>query len=419
MSNFLAIATVTEVLGKSILAAAEGALGKTVTLNKSRPEDPVGLDTVSVHLYLYQVTPNAALRNDDLPNRSSDARVLQKPQAALDLHYLISFYGDDKELEPQRMLGAVVRDLHARSVLTREQIRNGVSGVSYLAGTDLAEAIELVKFTPTHLSLEESSKLWSILLQTKHALSVAYQGSVVLIESLEIPQQALPVSDRGVAGTPLIQPAIEELRVIDASGAELPVNQAIELGSRFLIKGKNLKGQITQIMLNDAEIAAESITDTNIRVLPLPAQLPDSTLLRAGIRSLQIVHSLPLGTPPVLHQVIGSNVMAFMLRPTISTSLQGPAIRIQFAPKVDKTQRVILILNELTANPKPKGYRLNAPKDNGITAVNDIDTDSIDFPISGIVAAGTYLVRVQVDGAESLLQKNSAGLYDQPQVTVP
>ncbi|MGZ5076778.1 MAG: DUF4255 domain-containing protein [Methylobacter sp.] len=418
MSNFLAIATVTEILSQLIHSAAENALGKQVTVNKSRPEDPVGLDTVSVHLYLYQVTPNAALRNNDLPSRASDGQVQQKPQAALDLHYLIAFYGDDAELEPQRMLGAVVRDLHARSVLTREQIRNGVNGINYLAGTDLAEAIELVKLTPTPFTLEESSKLWSILLQTKHALSVAYQGSVVLIESLETPQQALPVSDRGVTSMPFIQPVIEQLRVVDANGAELPVNQTIELGSRLLIKGKNLKGQITQVLLNDAEVAAESITDTDIRLVPLPAQLPDTTPLRAGVTRMQIVHSLPLGTPPVTHLVTGSEAMPFLLRPNISTSLQGAAIRIQFVPRVGKKQRVILILNELTAIPKPKGYRLDAPKDNGITNVNTADTDSIDFPTS-VIATGTYLVRVQVDGAESLLQKNAGGLYDQPQVNVP
>lgn len=418
MSNFLAIATVTEVLSQLIHSAAENALGKQVTVNKSRPEDPVGLDTVSVHVYLYQVTPNAALRNDDLPSRSSDGRVQQKPQAALDLHYLIVFYGDDAELEPQRMLGAVVRDLHARSVLTREQIRNGISGINYLAGTDLADAIELVKLTPIPFTLEESSKLWSILLQTKHALSIAYQGSVVLIESLETPQQALPVSDRGVTSMPFIQPVIKQLRVVDANGAQLPVNQAIELGSRLLIKGKNLKGQITQVLLNDAEVAVETITDTEIRLLPLPAQLPDTTPLRAGVARMQIVHSMPLGTPPVTHSVNGSDAMKFLLRPNISASLQGAAIRIQFVPKVGKTQRVILILNELTANPNPKSYRFNAPKDNGITNANTADTDSIDFPVTEI-APGTYLVRVEVDRAESLLQKNAGGLYDQPQVNVP
>lgn len=100
--------------------------------------------------------------------------------------------------------------------------------------------------------------------------------------------------------------------------------------------------------------------------------------------------------------------------------MQGSAIRVQFDPKVGKTQRVFLLLNELTNNPKPKGYRLAAPKENGIPASSsDTEVAEIDFPVTGIVAAGTYLVRVQVDGAESLLQKDAGGKYAQPQVAVP
>lgn len=421
MSNFLAIATVTEILGQLVLKAAQGALDNAeVKLNKKRPEDPGATDSANVFLYLYQVTPNGALRNNDLPTRSTDGRMQQKPQAALDLHYLIAFYGDDSELEPQRMLGAVVRDLHANAVLQREQIRTGIDGKSYLDGSDLAEAIELVKFTPTLLSLEENSKLWSILLQTKHALSVAYQGSVVLIESEETPQQALPVSDRGVTGIPFIQPVIEQLRVLDNNGIELPINQAIELGATLLIKGKRLQGQVTQVFINDAEITPDSITDSEIRLIPLPDPMPDGSALRAGIKSLQIVHSVPLGEPPEAHSFSGSNVFPFPLRPKLTVPLQTGAIRIQFSPKVGKSQRVFLILNELTTNVKPNGYRLAAPKDNGIPASSTAtEVTSIDFPVTGVVAAGTYLVRVQVDGAESLLQKNAAGKYDQPQVTVP
>lgn len=419
MSNFLAVATVTEVLGQMILTAAENAIGgQTVVLNKNRPEDPATADSPNVYVYLYQVTMNGALRNNDLPNRSTDGRLQQKPQAALDLYYLIAFYGNDSELEPQRMLGAVVRDLHAHSILSREQIRTGLVGKSFLAGSDLAEAAESVKFTPVSLSLEESSKLWSVLLQTRHALSVAYQASVVLIESEETPQQALPVSDRGVAGIPFMQPLVEQLRVLDNNGAELPIDQAIEMGTTLLIKGKRLQGQATQVFINDAEITATSISDSEIRLIPLPDPLPDGSALRAGIKSLQIVHSVPLGEPPEAHSFSGSNVFPFPLRPTPTVSMQGSAIRVRFDLKVGKTQRVFLLLNELTNNPKPKGYRLVAPKDNGITDADVTETDTIDFPTADIVDNGNYLVRVQVDGAESLLKKE-AGKYAKPRVDVP
>jgi len=42
---------------------------------------------------------------------------------------------------------------------------------------------------------------------------------------------------------------------------------------------------------------------------------------------------------------------------------------------------------------------------------------TIAIPISG-VKAGTYLVRVQVDGAESILGTNSIGQFDKPTVTI-
>lgn len=353
---------------------------------------------------------------NDLPTRFGDGRLQRKPQVALNLHYLIVFYGNDTELEAQRMLGAVMCSLHARPVLGKVQIQDALIGKSHLNGSDLAEAVEQVKFTPVSLSLEESSKLWSVLLQTRHALSVAYQASVVLIESEDTPQQALPVSDRGIAGIPFNQPVIEQIRVLNNDGEILPIHQAIESGATLLIKGKRLQGQITRIFIDDEEMTANvsSITDSEIQ-LKLPD--PNTSALRAGIKSLQVVHGMLLGEPPVEHIFSGSNVFPFLLRPTLTASLQGAAIRIQFVPSVGKSQRVFLILNELN-NPKPRSYRLNAPKDNGVT--NPVtETDTIDFPITSIIGNGTYLVRVQVDGAESVLQKADDGKYDQPQVTVP
>src|SRR5262249_49957897 len=99
MSNFLAVATVTATLGQVLQAAISSDVpGATVTT--IRPEGP-GARPAEVNVYLYQVTPNAAYRNADLPTRGSNGQVVQRPQAALTLHYLISFYGDDSKLEPQ------------------------------------------------------------------------------------------------------------------------------------------------------------------------------------------------------------------------------------------------------------------------------------------------------------------------------
>ncbi len=197
MSNSLAIATVTAALAQIVWSAIQGAVtGSDVIIG--RPENPPAGDALPrVRLYLYQVAPNATQRNADLPSRGSNGTLVKRPCAALELHYLLSFYGSETELQPQRMLGAVVRDLHARPLLTRQMVRDVIDAYSVLAGSNLHEAVEHVRFNPLSLSLEEQSKLWSVFFQTPHAVSIAYQASVVLIESEETPQPPLPVLKRG------------------------------------------------------------------------------------------------------------------------------------------------------------------------------------------------------------------------------
>lgn len=73
----------------------------------------------------------------------------------------------------------MVRALNSRPVLTRQMIQETLANPAYgyLGKSNLGEAIELVKFTPLPLSLEELSKLWSVFFQTPYTLSVAYQGT--------------------------------------------------------------------------------------------------------------------------------------------------------------------------------------------------------------------------------------------------
>ena len=101
MSNFLAIATVTAALRRTLETAVDADVpGASVTTN--RPQDPsTGTNGPGVNIYLYQVTPNTAWRNADLPTRRTNGDLIQRPKVALDLHYLFSFYGDETALEPQ------------------------------------------------------------------------------------------------------------------------------------------------------------------------------------------------------------------------------------------------------------------------------------------------------------------------------
>ena len=195
MSNYLAIATVTAALSRTLQATigadVPGALVTTV-----RPDGPSsGVPDTGVNIFLYQVTPNAHWRNNDLPTRRPDGTLVQRPQVAIDLHYLLSFYGNEADLEPQRLLGSTIRTLHAKPVLTRQDIQNTVNAIGFLNDSDLAEEVELVKFMPLSLNLEELSKLWSVFFQTTYVLSVAYQASVVLISTDQRPIVAQPVRE--------------------------------------------------------------------------------------------------------------------------------------------------------------------------------------------------------------------------------
>ena len=196
MSNGLAIATVTQALALLIEQNLPPEIDMAVAVQtRTPPSEPPAEPTITV--FCYQVTPDAARRNADLPTRASDGRLLTRPAAAIDLHYLISAYGEENQLVGQRLLGCVVRTLHEIPILPREVIEEAARR-PYLAGSDLAESIQKVRFTPTQMDIDETSKLWGMLYQTPYALSVCYQGALVLIEGREQPVPPPPVRTRTV-----------------------------------------------------------------------------------------------------------------------------------------------------------------------------------------------------------------------------
>jgi hypothetical protein len=196
MSNYLAIATVTAVL-RDILQEATGAVVPGTTVITRRPEAvrDGGQNKPMVNIFLYMMTPNAAWRNTDIELRYPDPqapqdrarqRIERRPQVPLNLSYLLSFYGDELELEPQRLLGSAVSAIHAHPCLSPQVVHSTVERAGPLRGSDLelqVARVEKVTLTPVDLSLEELSKLWSVFFQVPYALSIAYLASVVLIES--------------------------------------------------------------------------------------------------------------------------------------------------------------------------------------------------------------------------------------------
>lgn len=418
MSNFLAIATVTAALSQMLSEALVPDVddAKVTTF---RPDGNGNMPTTGVNIFLYQVTPNAASRNADLPTRRANGDLIQRPRAALDLHYLMTFHGDEGKLVPQRVLGSVIRSLHAQPILPREFIRKTIARneFDFLVKSNLADAIELVKFSPLPLSLEDLSKLWSVYFQTPYSLSIAYQATVVLIESEDSTHAALPVRARNIYVAPFRQPIIEEVKSKDGA------NQPIISTSSIIVAGKRLLGEVTQVMISgiDATLKIQSANDTEISLTP-----PDG--LRAGVQGLQVIQPRVIGTPPVEHIGVASNLAAFVLYPTINKKLGSPDITvalpdvtINLSPKVGKTQRVTLLLNEFNppADRAARAYSFDSAPHN--KPADPEETETLTFSIAG-VRAGDYLARVQVDGADSPLEHDpneSDPKYIGPKVTIP
>src|SRR3981081_600330 len=128
MSNFRAIATVTATLQRVLQAAVQADVpGAGVSTVRPGEGANTHLPPTGINLFLYQVAQNPHRSNLDLPTRRSEGDLVQRPQVALDLNYLLSFYGDDLALEPQRLLGSAVAFLHRQPVVTRAQIEAGVA----------------------------------------------------------------------------------------------------------------------------------------------------------------------------------------------------------------------------------------------------------------------------------------------------
>ncbi|MEV4789871.1 DUF4255 domain-containing protein [Streptomyces tuirus] len=226
MSNALALAHVTQALALLIEANLPPDIDIAVKVEPRRPPvDPPLEPTVTV--FLYQVTPNTSQRNNDLPTRASDGTLVRRPAAALDLHYLISAYGEEAELVGQRLIGAVVRTLHEIPVLPRDIIE--LAGQRpHLNGSDLADAVQRVRFTPAAMDIDETSKLWGMLHQTPYALSVVYQAVLVLIDGRETPVPARPVERPEVRVLPFGAPGAPSPGPVPGEPAPPPSPQAAE-----------------------------------------------------------------------------------------------------------------------------------------------------------------------------------------------
>lgn len=187
MSNYLGVATVTAALKRLIL---EGISYQVQDLNLNiSSKNPKKLELTDkdigiVNVYLYQAVVNTQLRNMDMPLRDENGELIHRSTLPLNLFYLISFYGDEDALVPQRLMGATSLVLNEESVLTPEKIKKTIQdpNVYFLKDADLGDQEHKINISLMNLDIEEMSKFWSVFFQMPHALSLHYKVSIIFLE---------------------------------------------------------------------------------------------------------------------------------------------------------------------------------------------------------------------------------------------
>jgi hypothetical protein len=409
MSTPLAVATVTAVLQNFLQNSVTDlatVLGGPVTVS-TEPPDRIDIGTSSpdrINLFLFQATENQGWRNVALPSRSPNGDPISNPYLALDLSYLLTAYGAGP-LHAEVLLGQAMFVLHETPVLTRDAIRNvSATPPALLAGlttSELADQIEQIKVVPQVMSVEEMSKIWTAL-QSQYRPTAVYKASVVLIESTKSVRPTLPVQTRSIAVLPFEHPVIDLLQSQENNTAPIVQNQPILAGYNLVIDGQLLQGDVTRVLIDEDEIipADDQITATRI-IVPLPADL------QPGLHAVQVAHRVDFGTgfPSEPHRGFESNVAAFVLAPRITDPspvnvAPNGNLSLGISPAVGPGQRATLLVGSSTISIPAR-------------PPNDPPASKLNFPIPAL-AAGDYLLRVQIDGAESPLKVGGSGVFDEP-----
>ena len=417
MSSPLAIAAVTAVL-KDLLN--DGLLNHDLSSIGSFSVTALPPDRIStgqnepnqLNLFLYQVTPNPGWRNVGLPSRDGNGVRLTNAPLALDLHYLLTAYGSD-DLNSEVLLGYSMQMLHETPVLSRAQLRTVLGAPSPVNGQinplpsifgnltaiDLADQIELIKITPVFLTTEELSKIWTAM-QARYRPSMAYMASVVLIQADNPGKAAPPVLKRGAddRGATAVTAPFPSLASVRPSLSELL--PAMRLGDDLLITGSNLNdsGSITVVFEN---FRAQLTHEIGPVVADSPTRL--TVHIPSTAEDADAMHEWAIGLYKLMLRVSRPNLpdwttnnVVFALAPLIVVTPLNAApgtvnLTITCTPRLlpEQEQQASLIF----------GARVVLPT--VVTQGGPTDPTTLDFAIPN-VPAGEYMVRLRVDGIDSL-----------------
>lgn len=401
MSNFRSLAVVTATLehilqdaGNQAVAAAAVRVGAPTAILSEEGK-------ALINIFLFRVLPSPHFRNDHFPTRDSGGTQRARARLALDLHYVLSFYGDAAKFEPERLYGAAALALdHAPglSVAAMEAASADSGNQTALAGADLAAEGKAIGLDPDPPSLEDWSKIWSVFFQVPYALSATYVVRGVAIETQDQLGGAIPVASPEIFTATMGPLRIRSAGPSPGASGPVPWGATLHLAGPGIARfGNTLRIDGEAQALDDAAIIGDGLA------LPVKPALFGGVAPSAGPHELQVVAAPSDATMPDRLRR-GSNVVSFAILPVITqiaravgagsaAALRTGTVTVDIEPPLQPGQSATLLLNAVGAG-KAVGVALDATPPAAFPAA-EIAFPFVDLP------ARDYFVRIEVDGFAS------------------
>ena len=293
-------------------------------------------------------------------------------------------------LEAQRVLGNAMQVLHDNAFVTQDNpaLHEGLAG-----------EFERIKITLLPTTLDELSKFWTAMPEANFRCSVAYVVSVVQIESQRPRRYPRLVGEPPPAGpiiyaVPIRTPRISEVRVIrfddiDMQERRYPYARIAELGGdaqgdTLVLRGTDFAGENTRVTLDTLDITA-SIGGERIVF-----EIPDDPAIQPGTHTLRVIQDIEIAGRPSPLAGFQSNIAFFVLAPWINTVTNvGDEIIISGQRLYHDEHQCLTIIGDHVI----QEYTMETPTE-------------IRFARPPELTAGEYVVRVRVNGVESLPEES-------------
>jgi hypothetical protein len=258
--SYLAIGSVTkslaELLSRKLNKPPLMGAGVTLRVTTLPPDDSRVDQADGVNLFLYRIAESPFASNTDWHGDRANPTRSKRPPLSLSLNYLLTAYakkGDSTgqdDITAHQILGNALSILHENAVLNDIHDSEFDADLSTNFAVELKNSFEKIIITPSPISMEEFSKIWTGLSKA-YRLSVAYEVSLVQIAPLSPARPAGPLAQKTSLGVITIgRPQI---------GSVSPTSGVV--GTEVTIKGS---GFMTRGMLTTVSVAGEQFAEADL-----------------------------------------------------------------------------------------------------------------------------------------------------------